>query len=139
MLRISARKPSLEKKKKVTTVTVFQLSDIEIDYPPIKFLITACLYLWSCGGNMTILYMFQFTDFSEAVTSYSLHLRRYHDKLLDSLLVEGTYEKLYSYHHLINGFAVHMSPLQVFSIFISFLLSWFKIIILAEHSNLSLC
>uniref|UniRef100_A0A0D3GKF8 Subtilisin-like protease n=1 Tax=Oryza barthii TaxID=65489 RepID=A0A0D3GKF8_9ORYZ len=49
---------------------------------------------------------------SEAVTSYSLHLRRYHDKLLDSLLVEGTYEKLYSYHHLINGFAVHMSPLQ---------------------------
>uniref|UniRef100_A0A0E0LF75 Subtilisin-like protease n=1 Tax=Oryza punctata TaxID=4537 RepID=A0A0E0LF75_ORYPU len=49
---------------------------------------------------------------SEAVTSYSLHLRRYHDKLLDSLFVEGTYEKLYSYHHLINGFAVHTSPLQ---------------------------
>ncbi|CAL5041011.1 unnamed protein product [Urochloa decumbens] len=49
---------------------------------------------------------------SEAVTSYSLHLRRRHDNLLDSLFVEGTYEKLYSYHHLINGFAVHMSSLQ---------------------------
>ncbi|AQK81150.1 Subtilisin-like protease SBT2.6 [Zea mays] len=49
---------------------------------------------------------------SEAVKSYALHLRGHHDKLLDSLLVEGTYEKLYSYHHLINGFAVHMSPLQ---------------------------
>jgi hypothetical protein len=50
---------------------------------------------------------------SEAVTSYSLHLRRHHEKLLDSLFVAGTYEKLYSYHHLINGFAVHMSSLQV--------------------------
>ncbi|KAM3213347.1 hypothetical protein ACQJBY_065999 [Aegilops geniculata] len=49
---------------------------------------------------------------SEAVTSYSLHLRRHHEKLLDSLFVAGTYEKLYSYHHLINGFAVHMSSLQ---------------------------
>ncbi|AQK66756.1 Subtilisin-like protease SBT2.6 [Zea mays] len=49
---------------------------------------------------------------SEAVTSYALHLRGHHDKLLDSHLVEGTYEKLYSYHHLINGFAVHMSSLQ---------------------------
>ncbi|CAD6335535.1 unnamed protein product [Miscanthus lutarioriparius] len=49
---------------------------------------------------------------SEAVASYALHLRGHHDKLLDSLLVEGTYEKLYSYHHLINGFAVHMSSLQ---------------------------
>jgi hypothetical protein len=53
---------------------------------------------------------------SEAVTSYSLHLRRHHDKLLDSLFVEGSYEKLYSYHHLVNGFAVHMSSLQVSSI-----------------------
>jgi len=51
-------------------------------------------------------------DTSEAVQSYSLHLRRHHDNLLDSLFVEGTYEKLYSYHHLVNGFAVHMSSLQ---------------------------
>ncbi|XP_020090637.1 subtilisin-like protease SBT2.6 [Ananas comosus] len=49
---------------------------------------------------------------SEAVTSYALHLERKHDELLDSLLEVGTYKKLYSYHHLINGFAVHMSPLQ---------------------------
>nr|CAD1827637.1 unnamed protein product [Ananas comosus var. bracteatus] len=45
---------------------------------------------------------------SEAVTSYALHLERKHDELLDSLLEVGTYKKLYSYHHLINGFAVHI-------------------------------
>lgn len=49
---------------------------------------------------------------SESVTSYSLHLQNKHDALLDSLFEVGTYKKLYSYHHLINGFSVHMSPEQ---------------------------
>ncbi|XP_072953253.1 subtilisin-like protease SBT2.5 isoform X2 [Typha angustifolia] len=49
---------------------------------------------------------------SEAVTSYALHLEKQHDELLGSLFEVGTYEKLYSYNHLINGFAIHMSPLQ---------------------------
>lgn len=49
---------------------------------------------------------------SESVISYSLHLQKQHDALLDSLFEVGTYKKLYSYRHLINGFAIHMSPEQ---------------------------
>ncbi|CAL9176938.1 unnamed protein product [Musa hybrid cultivar] len=49
---------------------------------------------------------------SESVTSYALHLEKRHDSILDSLFEVGTYKKLYSYHHLINGFAIHMSPEQ---------------------------
>ncbi|WOL06491.1 subtilisin-like protease SBT2.5 [Canna indica] len=50
---------------------------------------------------------------SESVTSYALYLENKHDALLDSLFEVGTYKKLYSYHHLINGFAIHMSPEHV--------------------------
>ncbi|KAK1276836.1 Subtilisin-like protease [Acorus gramineus] len=49
---------------------------------------------------------------SESVTSYSLHLEKQHDILLESLFEAGTYKKLYSYRHLINGFAIHGSPEQ---------------------------
>lgn len=49
---------------------------------------------------------------SELVTSYAQHLEKKHDMLLDSLFDHGTYKKLYSYRHLINGFAVHISPGQ---------------------------
>ncbi|XP_052199696.1 subtilisin-like protease SBT2.5 [Diospyros lotus] len=49
---------------------------------------------------------------SEAVTSYSRHLEKKHDMLLGMLFDRGTYKKLYSYRHLINGFAVHISPEQ---------------------------
>ncbi|KAI9191413.1 hypothetical protein LWI28_008262 [Acer negundo] len=49
---------------------------------------------------------------SELVTSYALHLEKKHDMLLGMLFEHGTYKKLYSYKHLINGFAVHMSPEQ---------------------------
>ncbi|CAI9760937.1 unnamed protein product [Fraxinus pennsylvanica] len=49
---------------------------------------------------------------SELVTSYSRHLEKKHDMLLGMLFDRGTYKKLYSYHHLINGFAVHISPEQ---------------------------
>jgi hypothetical protein len=50
---------------------------------------------------------------SELVTSYARHLERKHDMLLGMLFVEGSYKKLYSYKHLINGFAAHVSPDQV--------------------------
>ncbi|XP_048132951.1 subtilisin-like protease SBT2.5 isoform X2 [Rhodamnia argentea] len=50
---------------------------------------------------------------SELVTSYAEHLERKHDMLLGMLFDRGTYQKLYSYRHLINGFAVHISPEQV--------------------------
>nr|GMC63373.1 subtilisin-like protease SBT2.5 [Ipomoea batatas] len=49
---------------------------------------------------------------SESVTSYARHLETKHDMLLGLLFDRGTYKKIYSYHHLINGFAVHISPEQ---------------------------
>ncbi|OVA19237.1 Peptidase S8/S53 domain [Macleaya cordata] len=49
---------------------------------------------------------------SELVTSYSHHLVKKHDMLLGLMFDRGTYKKLYSYKHLINGFAVHTSPEQ---------------------------
>ncbi|BFG14474.1 hypothetical protein CerSpe_007480 [Prunus speciosa] len=49
---------------------------------------------------------------SESVTSYARHLESKHDMLLGMLFEQGTYQKLYSYQHLINGFAVHISPEQ---------------------------
>lgn len=48
----------------------------------------------------------------EFVTSYSHHLEKKHDMLLAMLFDQGTYKKLYSYRHLINGFAAHISPEQ---------------------------
>lgn len=49
----------------------------------------------------------------ELVTSYANHLIKKHDMLLGMLFEHGSYKKLYSYKHLINGFAVHLSPEQV--------------------------
>ncbi|KAI4379669.1 hypothetical protein MLD38_005937 [Melastoma candidum] len=49
---------------------------------------------------------------SESVVSYAQHLEKKHDMLLGMLFDRGSYEKLYSYRHLINGFAVHLSPEQ---------------------------
>ncbi|XP_048423759.1 subtilisin-like protease SBT2.6 isoform X1 [Pyrus x bretschneideri] len=49
---------------------------------------------------------------SESVTSYAQHLESKHDMLLGMLFEEGSYQKLYSYQHLINGFAVHISHEQ---------------------------
>ncbi|KAL0344915.1 UNVERIFIED_CONTAM: Subtilisin-like protease SBT2.6 [Sesamum radiatum] len=49
---------------------------------------------------------------SELVISYAHHLEKRHDMLLDMLFDQGTYKKIYSYRHLINGFAVHLSPEQ---------------------------
>ncbi|KAK4774902.1 hypothetical protein SAY86_009837 [Trapa natans] len=49
---------------------------------------------------------------SELVISYAQHLEKKHDMLLGMLFNHGTYEKLYSYRHLINGFAVDLSTEQ---------------------------
>uniref|UniRef100_A0A3Q7I1E3 Subtilisin-like protease n=1 Tax=Solanum lycopersicum TaxID=4081 RepID=A0A3Q7I1E3_SOLLC len=49
---------------------------------------------------------------SESVTSYAQHLEKKHDMLLALLFDRGTYKKIYSYRHLINGFAAHISHEQ---------------------------
>ncbi|KAJ4709251.1 Subtilisin-like protease [Melia azedarach] len=49
---------------------------------------------------------------SELVTSYARHLEQKHDMLLGLLFERGSYKKLYSYKHLINGFSVHITPEQ---------------------------
>ncbi|KAG9134709.1 hypothetical protein Leryth_001030 [Lithospermum erythrorhizon] len=49
---------------------------------------------------------------SEKVTSYARHLEKKHDMLLGMLFDHGSFKKLYSYRHLINGFAVKISPEQ---------------------------
>ncbi|CAN4084698.1 unnamed protein product [Withania somnifera] len=49
---------------------------------------------------------------SELVTSYAQHLEKKHDMLLALLFDRGTYKKIYSYRHLINGFAAHISHEQ---------------------------
>ncbi|KAL4296735.1 hypothetical protein GQ457_12G025580 [Hibiscus cannabinus] len=49
---------------------------------------------------------------SELVTSYASHLEKKHDMLLGMLFEHGSYKKLYSYKHLINGFSVYLSPEQ---------------------------
>ncbi|WMV36849.1 hypothetical protein MTR67_030234 [Solanum verrucosum] len=49
---------------------------------------------------------------SETVTSYAQHLEKKHDMLLALLFDRGTYKKIYSYRHLINGFAAHISHEQ---------------------------
>ncbi|GAB2252857.1 hypothetical protein Droror1_Dr00005704 [Drosera rotundifolia] len=48
----------------------------------------------------------------DAVKSYAGHLENRHDMLLDTLFERDSYEKLYSYKHLLNGFAVYVSPEQ---------------------------
>ena len=59
------------------------------------------------------LFLMVLLSFSEAVTSYAHHLEKRHDMLLGMLFDRGTYKKVYSYRHLINGFAVHITPEQV--------------------------
>ncbi|KAI5672987.1 hypothetical protein M9H77_13351 [Catharanthus roseus] len=36
-----------------------------------------------------------------------------HDQLLQNTLDEGTYNKLYSFKHIVNGFSVHTTPSQI--------------------------
>ncbi|KAL2339223.1 hypothetical protein Fmac_013669 [Flemingia macrophylla] len=49
---------------------------------------------------------------SEASKTHVNHLLTSHDLLLQSTLEIGSYNKLHSYKHIINGFAVHTTPSQ---------------------------
>lgn len=54
----------------------------------------------------------KFDSKSEAVKSYSQHLEKQHDMLLEEHFETGSYKKLYSYRNTLNAFAVQMSPDQ---------------------------
>ncbi|KAG9138349.1 hypothetical protein Leryth_001544 [Lithospermum erythrorhizon] len=49
---------------------------------------------------------------SETSKVYASALVDSHDKLLESSLDIGSYNKLYSFKHIVNGFAIHTSPSQ---------------------------
>lgn len=49
----------------------------------------------------------------EASLAYKERLRTSHDVFLESLLQKDTYSKLYSYTHLLNGFAVNVQSKEV--------------------------
>ncbi|RZC04781.1 Subtilisin-like protease SBT2.4 isoform B [Glycine soja] len=48
----------------------------------------------------------------EASKAHTNHLLASHDLLLQSSLENGSYNKLHSYKHIINGFSVHTTPSQ---------------------------
>ncbi|XP_042477938.1 subtilisin-like protease SBT2.4 isoform X2 [Macadamia integrifolia] len=49
---------------------------------------------------------------SEAYRAHAKHLEDSHDQLLQNTIEVGSYKKLYSFKHIINGFAVHTTPSQ---------------------------
>ncbi|KAA8520138.1 hypothetical protein F0562_014394 [Nyssa sinensis] len=44
--------------------------------------------------------------------AHAKHLVDSHDQLLKSTLEKGSYNKLYSFKHIVNGFAIHTTPSQ---------------------------
>jgi len=50
---------------------------------------------------------------SEVSKAHAKHLVDSHDQLLQSNLETGSYNKLYSFKHIVNGFSVHTTPSQV--------------------------
>ncbi|KAL9384195.1 hypothetical protein Peur_024518 [Populus x canadensis] len=49
---------------------------------------------------------------SEVSKAHAKHLVDSHDQLLQSNLETGSYNKLYSFKHIVNGFSVHTTPSQ---------------------------
>ncbi|GJY91765.1 subtilisin-like protease SBT2.4 [Tanacetum coccineum] len=49
---------------------------------------------------------------SEILKAHAKHLEESHDQLLQSTLEQGSYNKLYSFNHIVNGFSVHTTPSQ---------------------------
>lgn len=52
---------------------------------------------------------------SESSKAYAKKLTESHDELLELSLDRGSYNKIYSFKHIVNGFAVHTTPSQVIS------------------------
>lgn len=62
---------------------------------------------------LIILFLSRFKNNSRTGRSFSSYIARVHDSLLRRALRGEQYLKLYSYHYLINGFAVLVTPQQV--------------------------
>ncbi|KAJ0989574.1 hypothetical protein J5N97_007930 [Dioscorea zingiberensis] len=54
----------------------------------------------------------KFKPESESSMAYGKSLIESHDQLLKTTLATGTYTKLYSFNHIINGFAIHTTQSQ---------------------------
>ncbi|KAK6794001.1 hypothetical protein RDI58_007454 [Solanum bulbocastanum] len=50
--------------------------------------------------------------FSETSKAYANELTKSHDEFLQSYMERGSYDKIYSFKHIINGVAVHTTPSQ---------------------------
>ncbi|CAK7351499.1 unnamed protein product [Dovyalis caffra] len=61
----------------------------------------------SHGGRKIFVWMV-----SEVSRAHAKHLVDSHDQLLQSNLETGSYNKLYSFKHIVNGFSVHTTPSQ---------------------------
>lgn len=57
--------------------------------------------------------VFRNINISRTDRRYGSYISRVHDSLLRRVLRGEKYLKLYSYHYLINGFAVFVTPQQV--------------------------
>ncbi|KAL0326643.1 UNVERIFIED_CONTAM: Subtilisin-like protease SBT2.5 [Sesamum angustifolium] len=53
---------------------------------------------------------------SEDIAMYKRRMTQEHDVFLQSVLEEGSYVKLYSYTHLLNGFAIHAKGEEVIDV-----------------------
>ncbi|KAJ4706308.1 Subtilisin-like protease [Melia azedarach] len=49
---------------------------------------------------------------SDVSKAHAKKLVEFHDQILESTLEKGSYNKLYSFKHIVNGFAVHTTPSQ---------------------------
>ncbi|XP_073033329.1 subtilisin-like protease SBT2.5 isoform X1 [Primulina eburnea] len=79
------------------------------------FLLTAFVNLFSIEANVYMILMeddplvMMSSRNREDISLYKERMTRKHDAFLKSTLEEGSYVKLYSYTHLLNGFAIHVT------------------------------
>ncbi|XP_071706674.1 subtilisin-like protease SBT2.2 [Rutidosis leptorrhynchoides] len=69
-------------------------------------------FLHSTSGGATTLENPSFSNITRKHNNYGSRIARVHDSLLRRVLKGEKYMKLYSYHYLINGFAVLVTPQQ---------------------------
>nr|XP_043620399.1 subtilisin-like protease SBT2.4 [Erigeron canadensis] len=70
------------------------------------------IYIVLVEGDPPVAFVQQDTKKSEILKAHAKRLEASHDQFLQSTLEEGTYKKLYSFNHIVNGFSVHTTPAQ---------------------------